>query len=269
MTSRKISAAKLSDFRGKPRSKRPRLNHDKKVRKELLERERVLIETLMRDDSIRDAFRRGAGRSNTPMSVWSDSDGSWGKTELGPNHLPRWEELTEYMKLFIGYDAGMRFSSSVSFTVHIHPDLTQAWDGSSLGFMRNAEQRLRRSLASQELKGIPICYVAEVSGKTGRTRVNPHLHGYALCEHQSETGRLEEALRSAFYREGRIGTRPAVKVEPSYDFADEEFHGRVKWINYFTKNVERWDQLLGKRRVYISRPLLKIARDAWGIRRED
>ena len=78
------------------------------------------------------------------------------------------------------------------------------------------------------------------------------------------------ALEQAFNPGLRLlGKRHAVEVDPSYEHRGKEFVGRAQWVKYFTKNVARWDAILGKRRLYISRSLIRMIRDAWSIRREE
>lgn len=204
------------------------------------------------------------------MTVWSDFDQLWDYTEVAPYHLPKWENLTEFMKLFIGFDIGMEFNSGYSFTAHILPSLIARWKASKTGLLANIEQRLRRELASADLPKIAFCYVIETRTRSGKSSSKPHLHGYCICEDPMDATRFKIALERAFNPDlRRLGKRHAVLVEPSYDQGGEEFIGRTQWVKYFTKNVDRWDAILGKRRLYMSRSLLQMIRDAWGIRREE
>lgn len=223
----------------------------------------------MSDAVIRKAFLRGHGEPIEPMSVWQDSDHSSSATELGPNLYPRWEECTEALKMFIAFDVGMELGCGYSFTAHIAPDLVTSWSSGSLSLMGNIEQRLRRRLKAQGLSKLAFCYVVETRTKWGRSRTRPHLHGFLLAETPLDPTRfkvaLEQALNPTLLRHGRKGE---VEVVPSYDWK-EEFLGRARWVSYFTKNVSIWDQRLGKRRVYMSHELIRLAREAWALRREE
>lgn len=228
----------------------------------------MLIAYLMDDSEIRSAVDQSQGLAREPMSVWTDSDQSWSLTELAPSHLPKWEELTEFMKMFLGFDAAMEFNSGYAFTAHILPTIVNRWklDGSNI--VDNATQRLRRALIKEGLKGIPFCFVMETRSRSGKSRTKPHLHGYCLSEDPLDATRFKVALEIAFnpgFR--RLGKRSAVLVERCYDFR-AEFIGRAQWVKYLTKNVDRWDAILGKRRIFVSRSLIGIARDAWAIRTE-
>jgi hypothetical protein len=204
------------------------------------------------------------------MSVWSDFDHFQDYTELTPDHLPRWESLTEFMKLFIGYDIGMEFSSGYSFTAHILPVLVAKWKSGRSGLGPNIEQTLRRQLDATGLRGVPFCYVIETRSRSGKSATKPHLHGYCLCEDPDEAARFELALEQALHPDvPLLGTRRPVRLEPSYDLGNAEFIGRAHWVKYFTKNVDQWEAILGKRRLYMSRTLLQMVREAWAIRREE
>lgn len=173
------------------------------------------------------------------------------------------------MKLFIGFDVGMEFMGGYSFTSLIDPKLSDRWKGSKRGLVDNIEQNVRRSLDRQGLKDIPFCYVVETRTRSGKSYSQPHLHGYCLCETPLDATRFKVALEKGLnIGEPKRGKRDTVEVEASYD-SNEEFCGRAVWVKYFTKNAGRWHPLLGRRRVYISHSLRRMARDAWGIRREE
>lgn len=205
-----------------------------------------------------------------PMSVWTDFDHLWDYTELTSCRLPKWEDLTEFMKLFLGFDIGMEFRSGYSFTSHILPSLVIRWKSSKTGMVANIEQKLRRALDDEGIAKIPFCYVIETRTRSGKSAAKPHLHGYCICDNPLDATRFKVALEHAFNPRLRLlGNRHAVEVEPSYDRGGKEFVGRAQWVKYFTKNVDRWDAILGKRRLYISRSLIRMIRDAWAIRREE
>jgi len=270
LSSHKISAAQRSAFKGRSRRSIPPLNRQKRERKVALAREAAIIQALMKDGQTRRLHESRIGLPRQPMTVWSDFDHLGDYTELAPYHLPKWENLTEFMKLFVGFDIGMEFNSGYSFTAHILPSLVSRWKGSKTGLLANIEQKLRRELASAGLSKIPFCYVIETRSRSGKSSTKPHLHGYCICEDPKDATRFKLALERAFNPDLRLlGKRHAVLVEASYDYGGEEFIGRVQWVNYFTKNVDRWDAILGKRRLYMSRSLLQMVRDAWGVRRED
>lgn len=224
----------------------------------------------MKDAQTRKVIEGKVGLPRAPMSVWTDSDHSWDYTELAPSRLPHWVDLTEFMKLFIGFDIGMEFNSGYSFTAHILPSLVDRWKSSQTGLMANIEQKLRRSLNKEGLGKSSFCYVVETRTRSGKSSSKPHLHGYCVCDDPVDATRFKVALEQAF-NPGlrRLGKRHAILVEPSYDQGGKEFIGRAHWVNYFTKNVERWDTILGKRRLFMSSPLKGMVRDAWAIRREE
>jgi hypothetical protein len=225
MSSRKISPSRRSDYR-RPRRAIPPLNQQKRELRAALEREELLIATLMRDDRLRRAFERGLGTAREAMSVWLDSDQSWSLTELAPKHLPTWDKLTEAMKMFIGFDAAMEFGACYPFTAHIDPGLSSAWIAKSHGFMANVEQRLRRALVHHGIRDIPFCYLVEVRSRTGRSATRPHLHGFCIAESAVDASRFCVALERAFNPSvAKQGHRRAIRVERGYDLS-KEFIGR-------------------------------------------
>ena len=220
----------------------------------------------MRDALLRRSFERGAGMPREPMSVWSENDQTTLLTELDPSHLPKWDDLTEFMKMFIGYDIGMEFGRSYSFTARITPILLNRWKTKGADLMENVEQRLRRDLGKLGMRGLAFCYAVETRTRSGRSATQPHLHGYCICDNPVDSTRFKVALERALYLGvSRVGKRSTVQVKPSFDFMDE-FIGRAHWLEYRTKNIDRWNVLLGKRRIFMSRPLLGMVREAWEIR---
>jgi hypothetical protein len=269
LSPRKISAVQRAAFKGRPRRAIPPVNRQKRERKAALDQEFELVEKLMHDASIRRAVESFDGLPREPMTVWTDSDHTWVLTELDPKRLPKWEDLTEFMKLFIGFDVGMEFMGGYSFTSLIAPELLDRWKTSRSGLVDNIEQNVRRNLDRQGIKDIPLCYVVETRSRSGKSYTEPHLHGYCLCETPLDATRLKVALEKGLnLGVTKRGTRDTVEVERSYD-SKEEFIGRAVWVKYFTKNAGRWHSLLGRRRVYMSRSLTRLVRDAWGIRREE
>ena len=128
MSLRKISATRRIDYAGRSRRSVPPVNRLKRERQEALERELKLIAALMRDAKIRRSFEIGAGVPREPMSVWTENDQTAPHTELAPTHLPEWEDITEFMKMFLGFDIGMEFRSAYSFTAHIVPSILDRCD---------------------------------------------------------------------------------------------------------------------------------------------
>lgn len=268
MSARKISACRLSDFAG-PRRSKPKLNHLKRKRSVLLLDEEQLLEVLFHDDATRAAIDAGEGRERHPMSVWVDSDQSWNETKLHPRELPEWEESTERMKMFVGFDVAMEFGWCFTFTANISPHLVAKWDVEGSDLVANVKQRVKRSMGAKGIADMPICWVIEARTKSGKSRNKPHIHGIAICEDPLDATRLKIALELAL-AVGMTGKalRKAAQVKPGYAKPGHPM-GRFRWVSYITKNAHLYDKRFGKRRVYISRSYTQIARLAWAVRRDD
>ena len=272
MPTLKISARRLSDYNG-PRRTKPPVNQQKRELAAQLEIEKDLIDALMRDAALRAAFEAGAGVPEAPMSVWLDSDQSHRYSELSPKHLPRWDKLSEAMKLFIAHDLGMQFDAAFTFTANIEPALLARWSSQGSPIMPNIEQGLRRALKRQGISSIPFGYVVETRSKRGRSPSRPHLHGIVICENVVDATRFNTALELALLPSLTwAGRGRAIEVKRAYDkdcSTNGRWVGRGQWVSYVTKNAQRYDKNLGRRRVYLSQSLTRLARDAWAIRREE
>lgn len=269
MSAKKISAARRKDYR-RPRRAIPPLNRQKRERQELLEREQNLISQLLADDHTRRSVRASAGANPSPTSVWADCDQTWDRTKLCPWDLPRWETLSERMKLFAAFDLAMEHGWCFPFSANIATEYVARWESNGSGFMPNIGQRLRRELAKVRLEDLPICYVVETRTRTGKSRCRPHLHGFAVCDDAKKATLLKVALERAFASHLRKDKRQrAVKVERGYACPQQGSAGQFRWVSYITKNVHYYDDRLGRRRVFLSHSLIDLARTGWAIRREE
>ncbi|MDO6415935.1 hypothetical protein Q4F19_16210 [Sphingomonas sp. BIUV-7] len=263
---RKISARRRQDFSG-PRRAIPAIARQKRELKTLLERERQLIDSMMSDGLIRAAFLRGHGEPIEPFSVWHDNDHSSNHTELSPSWLPKWDQLSEAIKMFAAFDTGQELQCCYSFTAHIAPDLITRWTSGRRDLMANVQQALRRALHKLNIADSEFCYVVETRSRSGRSKTRPHLHGFVLADDPRDASRfrtaIELALNPTLLKHGR---KREIEVKRAYDPRDE-IGGRARWVSYILKNVQRYDPVLGKRRVFMSQELTKTAREAWSLRR--
>jgi hypothetical protein len=265
----KISAVRRRDFSCCRRAIPP-LNDLKQERKSVAADERVLMGKLLTDDETRRRIRARYGEVGHPTSVWNDCDQTWDHTNLVSYELPEWRDLSERMKMFLGFDLGMELGWCFSFTANLSPRFLEKWESNGSGFMANIDQRLRRELKKLDLGKLPFCYVVETRTRSGKSRCKPHLHGIAICDDPLKATKLKVALERAFAGDlKRDRQRRAVKVDRGYSCWNLGVEGRVRWVEYITKNVHLYDERLGSRRVYISHSYNALACKAWAIRREE
>jgi len=269
VSARKISAVRRRDF-SCPRRVIPRLNELKQQRDSIAEAERALMGELLADDDTRRRVRAFAGETAHPTSVWNDCDHTWDHTKLVSYELPEWRDLSERMKMFLGFDLGMEFGWCFSFTANLSPMYVERWESNGSSFMSNIDQRLRRELKKLGMGDLPFCYVVETRSRTGKSRCKPHLHGIAICDNALKATKLKVALERAFAGPlKRDRQRRAIRVDHGYSCWKLGAEGRVRWVNYITKNAHLYDERLGRRRVYISHAYNALARTAWAVRRDE
>lgn len=267
MSVRKISASRLADYPG-PRRARPKLNSLKRQRSALLETERQLLSAICHDDNLRAAFDAGMGREREPLSVWIDSDQSWNHTWVHPRDLPAWEFMSERMKMFVGFDVALEFGWCFAFSVNIASSLVTKWSSENSNLVANVQQRIRRSMVSEGISDLPICWVIETRTRSGKSRTKPHLHGIAICEEPLLATKLKMALESSIAAQKEYKrARRSIHIERGYAKNDLSI-SKSRWVSYITKNVDLYDQRLGKRRIYMSRSFTQVAKTAWDIRRD-
>lgn len=171
--------------------------------------------------------------------------------------------------MFIGFDVGMELGVAYTFSAHIDRALAVKWADSDRGLMVNMEQRLRRAMRATDLTHLPFCYIVETRTRSGRSNTRPHLHGYLISDDAITPTKFKLALERALHPDlAKRGRQRAILIKRAFDYR-QEFMGRGRWVSYMAKNIDRWDKRLGKRRVFISHPLIDIARLAWATRRHE
>jgi hypothetical protein len=199
-----------------------------------------------------------------------DCDHTWDHTKLVSYELPEWRDLSERMKMFLGFDLGMEFGWCFPFTANLSQEYVDKWVSNGSVFGPNINQRLRRELKKLGIPDLPHCYVVEARTRSGKSRCKPHLHGVAICDHPLKATRFKVALeRSCVGDLRRHGRRRAVRVERGYTCFKLGVQGRSRWVEYITKNAGFYDERLGPRRVYISHSYSALARKAWAIRTDE
>jgi hypothetical protein len=263
----KISAIQLRDFNG-ARRRKPLMNRLKSARLRHVEADRQLVGDLMHDALQRYRIQWSSRYAYRPMSVWNEISHHCDLPLIPATKLPRWRDLTETMKLFVGWDAGMEFEQAFAFTAHIDPELLAKWEGEG-AIQRNVEQRLRRAMAVNGIKNLPLGYVFESRSASGKSRSRIHLHGYVLCDDPLLATRFKVALEKALYPSLKRSRRTREIEVKRANRERVPFLRRGAWPFYIAKNAGSYDRRLPRRRVYISESLTDIARLAWAVRREE
>jgi hypothetical protein len=270
MPYRKLSPRRLTNIPG-PRRKKPPIQRQTRELRESIEAEHNLLQALLRDADLRAAFWRGSGRPFDPLAVWTDFDHTYLLTETDPRHLQEWSELTEYMKLQVGFLVAAMFRG-YSFTVRLHPQLEAKWIATGQSIPRMIQRRCRAELEAAGMADLAYGYVVEGRSRSGKSRTPLHIHGYLVDDDPLAPTRFKVAMERALLRDDRRRIQASARdidIELAYDVDRGDGRGRGRWVSYFTKNAQRWDHRIGGRRVYISRPLTQLAREFWALLRTD
>ena len=248
-----------------PRSKKPPVRQQNKELIEIKAEEAKTLEALVRDAAIRLAFRSGSGEPFDELSIWTDFDLTSLYTELDAKHLQRWLNLTEWMKLQIGFLVGL-YLGGEAFTAHIHSDLLDKWVAEGKSVSGLVQQRLKKEMDAIGLGHLPYCYIIETRTKWGKSRTAPHLHGFLLTDNPLDKTRfklaVDKALSSGDRR--RQSKKVSIKLQHLHDRA-----GTGRLVSYITKNVHRWDGRIKGRSVFMSRSFTQTAREFWALIREE
>lgn len=223
----------------------------------------------MNDRDTRREFWRRRGTAIDELLVWKDIDQTYEYTEGVPSRLCKWEKLTEYLKLQVGFMVAISLGG-YSFTSRIHPTLEGKWVASGR-LQANIAKRLREQLARSGVANIEYAYILEARTKSGKSRTDIHLHGYALADDPLDITRFKVAVEKALHQargQPPLGKK-AWREDRAYDKDTGDGRGYGRWVGYITKNTSRFDHRIRGRRVHISQSLTKTARVFWEFLRDD
>lgn len=273
-STKKLTNYRRSQFKG-PRRAKPRVRELNQGIRDRIANEKELLERLVRDADARRSLLHAIG-TPAPFVVWNDFDQSCvDLTEVNLNHLPKWEDIGEFLKLHLLFQVALELGG-YSFTVRVRPDLEAKWDAECKNHMDRIKRATGKALQEQGLKSLEYAFVLEAHSRRGGSRTPLHLHGFFISDDPLDAPRFQVAMENAIaaHPKGRAaaGIKPksgqAVKIEQSYDKIDGSPHGRGRWASYVAKNAIRWRAGL-KRRIYISQPATQTAREFWALIRED
>lgn len=261
---KKLGARRLSAMPG-PKSKKPAIRQQNRELAELVTEETKTLEILVADAAVRLAFLRGTGAPLDALSIWTDFDLTSLFTELDAKHLKRWQEISEWMKLQLGFLVGL-YLGGVAFSVNIHADLLERWTSEGKSVSALVQQRLKRELDKIGLGTLGYCYIIETRTKWGKSRTAPHLHGYILSDNPHDYTRFKLAVDRALLSGDRRSSsrKVSIKIDHLHDRL-----GAGRFVSYMAKNVHRWDTRIKGRSVYMSRPFTQTVREFWSLIRED
>jgi len=268
MSSKKISPRRLSDLTG-PRRKKPPVRTQAQWLAEAMKREHEVVQTLVNDKVSREDHLQRLGLPVDPMLVWTDFDRTHEFTSTNSNHLPAWKDLTEYMKLQIGFMVALGLGG-YSFSSDIHPAHLAKWVARG-SVTTQILKRLKEEAAKQGLNALSFAYLIETRSRSGKSRSKIHLHGYVVPNTSLDITRFKVATEKAFHH--ARGAKPlksdAWDEKPAYDVDTGDGRGWGRWVSYLAKNVRRYDARIKGRRVYISRAMNQAAQEFWSLLREE
>ena len=273
-STKKLTYYRKSQFGGPNRAK-PKVRALNQRIKDRIILEKELLERLVRDADARRSLLRASGKPS-PLVVWTDFDQHCADiTEVNISHLPEWEDIGEFLKLHLLFQAALELGG-YSFTVRVRPDLEAKWKAEGKNPMDRIKRAIGKALKEQGLMGLSYAYVLETHTRRGGSRTPLHIHGFFLSDDPLDSPRFKVAMEKAIaaHRKGRAAagilpkSGPAVLIESSYDKIDGSLRGRGRWVSYIAKNATRWCAGLN-RRIYISQPATQTAREFWALIRED
>lgn len=271
----KLRHFQRSDFPG-PRRGKPGVRALNLAIRDQVDREHELVQLLAADALVRESQLQAGRYAPDPLVVWYDFDQFRDHTNIGSEHLPKWNEVGEFLKLHLLLRASLIFGG-YSLTARVRPDLQAKWiaEGRSAG--DRIHKLIANALSSKKLTHLALGYVIEGKGRRGHGQTSLHIHGVVQIDNPLDATRLKVALEQALsvHKNGRAAAGVSKKsgvevlVEPIYDAGSASQGTAGRWAGYFAKNATRPDKRLGPKKTFISQEGRRLARDLWSFMRGD
>lgn len=241
-----------------------------------VDREHELVQLLTADAQFREAQMRVGTMALDPLAVWGDLEQFRDYTNLGPEHLPTWKNIGQYLKLHLLVRASLIFGG-YAFTARVRPDLEAKWLREGKSASDRITKLISNGVSERKLGGLAFAYAMEGKGKRGYGRTGLHIHGVLQADDPIVATRFKVMLEETIstHPRGKVaaGFAPRsgapVKVERLYDSGDPKSGTAGKWATYFTKNATRPEKRLHGKHVVISREATGLAREMWAFMRDE
>lgn len=263
----KMMPLSAEEFLARTGQKRGVREHNKQMRA-VAKAQHVYIEHIIHAAADRMAGRIALGLSVDPLTVWNDFDPPTGITfQTAQRELPKWRELSEYMKLQIAAVCTLG-AEGHSFTARLNPKLASLWDVNGYDFYELIKRNIAKQFRESGINEVGLAYVVEGKTKKG-TRSAIHLHGFFFLDHapqalSSVRSAIEAALQVGLYRVGPRRGRD-LQIERMYDTGLVYGKSPGRWAAYSVKNAAKPDSRLPNRRIYMNRRTVQTAKVMWGL----
>jgi hypothetical protein len=255
------------EFFARTGQKRGVREHNRQVRA-IVKDQHAYVEHIIFAASERIEQRVAMGIPIDWLTVWNDFDPDTGfDFQTAQRKLPKWRNLSEYMKFQIGAVCTMG-AEGYSFTARLNPKLESIWEAAGYDFYERIKRQMAAQFREAGITDLALAYVIEGKTKKG-TRTNTHLHGFFFFDKgQTAPSKVKSAIEAALHCGlNRIGKRRGrdVKVELIYDTGLRYGKSPGRWGAYSTKHASKPDDRLPKRRIYMSTTMSQIAKVMWGV----
>lgn len=178
--------------------------------------------------------------------VWRDSSG---------RVLPRWPDLSDWMKVRMGIVAMSSFEC-LTFHVNLHPDFEAELVSAGRDPCKEFRDRLRVELRRAGQDQREHLFVMESYAKDRKTQVRLHIHGAAFVETLAQG----EVLKRAAYRAAGQGVGDRDTRIRAYS-AKSYWGGGLRFTDYIFKVIDLPDARLPGRRMSMTRSMTQGAQD--------
>lgn len=232
--------------------------------KSRLRRDNLILGELLKSKEIGKYLITACGKRVEPLLVYSYFPFPVLFQSYSSEHLermPRWDELTPWLKLQICILLFSEFNSLFqTFTIHIHSDKASKWIDSGDDIRIMVRDRLRREIDKKLCPKREFFFVVEGLSRKTLNPTKLHIHGGIVLRDRSEA---DDALRAAERAVGQ-GIRGYSK-EPRSAQRKPFYGGGSRWGDYLLKFVDIPDERLAEKRLAMSQPTIAAGREFWNL----
>ncbi len=268
LSPRKIQKIRSNDI-PKSRKGKSLVNAHKSAILNQIDKDKDLLETIVRVRDVRASIVRGSGGQIDFLSVYGENDYDYAVHGIDVRYFPKWRELSDLMKAYLGFLLST-ICNGYSFTAVINPDLEASWLKNDVDPLDRVKRMLSKQLSKHKINGMPLFLTLEGKSRTGKSRTQLHIHGYFIPDNSLEATTMKKVFEDAFYPDLKIkkGSNIPVVIVRSYELPNSS-NGAVRWVDYGVKNILSPGAKIKTSQIYLTNSLRGCVKEFWSIIRQD
>jgi hypothetical protein len=194
----------------------------------------------------------------TRQARWREKGNEY-EIMLNDRWMPQWKELTTWLKVHLFVLWAEEFPNNLhTFNIKLHHNLEKRWLRERRNVGELLRDRTRREIDKVGGKNRPFIFVVEGIAKATKLPIGLHTHGGAVILDQKDG----KAILAAAGRAAGQGLKGYKRTPKAVEGKLYTRQGTV-WASYIQKFVDKKDERLLGKRVYMSRAAVQVTREFW------